>query len=79
MLVCDVRYPQVILDHGMYRQLGHGFRSSYCRVWQGLIMQDKAILTQAANELGVGKYVDVSYKLASAQSLHRALLLLLGL
>ena len=32
--------PQlVILDHGMYRQLGQGFRASYCRIWQALIMQ----------------------------------------
>ncbi len=56
MFVCCV---QVILDHGMYRNLDPAFREAYCRLWQALILQDKDLLQQSANELGIGQYAEV--------------------
>mmetsp|Transcript_42548 Transcript_42548/g.68485 ORF Transcript_42548/g.68485 Transcript_42548/m.68485 type:complete len:399 (+) Transcript_42548:745-1941(+) len=46
-------YQLVILDHGMYRRFEPEFRTTYCQLWQSLLMADIKHGKQAAIKLGV--------------------------
>jgi hypothetical protein len=46
-------FELVVLDHGMYRRLSHGFRRSYCDLWHALIIGDVAAGEDAAVALGM--------------------------
>ena len=46
--------PQlVVLDHGLYRELGDGFRLQYSALWYSLLTRDHARGRAAARSLGV--------------------------
>ena len=32
----------VLLDHGLYKELGEDFRLSYCKLWQAALMAHRA-------------------------------------
>lgn len=44
----------VLLDHGLYRDLGPEFRMSYCRLWRGLVMGDEGAIRDTCKEMNVG-------------------------
>ena len=48
-----VRPQLVLLDHGLYRELGSEFRVQYCRLWDALLTQDHRRGRAAAQSLGV--------------------------
>lgn len=49
--------PQlVLLDHGLYRELGGQFRLNYCQLWYGLVTRDAGLLQSACHGLGVERY-----------------------
>jgi aarF domain-containing kinase len=45
----------VLLDHGLYRDLDNSFRYNYCLLWRGLITQNKDMLRESCNALGVSQ------------------------
>ena len=45
----------VLLDHGLYRDLDDSFRYNYCLLWRGLITQNKDMLRESCNALGVSQ------------------------
>ena len=47
------RAQLVVLDHGMYRSLGAGFRRDYCGLWTALLTRDHHAGRAAAAALGV--------------------------
>lgn len=47
--------PQVVLlDHGLYRQLGDSFRRDYCRLWHALITGDEQQIKSYCQRLNAG-------------------------
>jgi aarF domain-containing kinase len=44
----------VLLDHGLYRDLGETFRMSYCRLWRSLVMGDEKGIKDTCNAMNVG-------------------------
>jgi len=48
-------FKLVLLDHGLYRDLDDSFRYHYMNLWRGIIMQDKKILKEGCNNLGIDK------------------------
>ncbi len=44
----------VLLDHGLYRDLGPEFRMSYCRLWRGLVMGDENAIRDTCKAMNVG-------------------------
>jgi len=46
----------VVLDHGLYRELGNEMRRGYCEMWEAMILQDAAALQRVADAMGVGEY-----------------------
>ncbi|RXH68470.1 hypothetical protein DVH24_030803 [Malus domestica] len=46
----------VLLDHGIYKQLDEGFRLDYCQLWKALILLDSKKLHHLGERFGVGKY-----------------------
>uniref|UniRef100_A0A7I4ALG2 Protein kinase domain-containing protein n=1 Tax=Physcomitrium patens TaxID=3218 RepID=A0A7I4ALG2_PHYPA len=46
----------VILDHGLYRELGEKFRTNYCRLWRALILLDADEISETGRNLGAGQY-----------------------
>ena len=44
----------VLLDHGLYRDLGPEFRMSYCRLWRGLVMGDENVIRDTCKAMNVG-------------------------
>ena len=53
--VPEVDHEILLLDHGMYRRLEPSFRRSYCKLWKALLIQDIALGTKSAKELGIGQ------------------------
>lgn len=48
--------PQIVLlDHGLYRQLGDTFRRDYCRLWRALVLGDEKEIKLRCENLHVGK------------------------
>jgi hypothetical protein len=51
------RQPQppqlVLLDHGLYRDLGESFRANYCSLWTSFITGDAQRLVAAASALDI--------------------------
>ena len=45
----------VLLDHGLYRELGTTFRMQYCRLWRGLVMGDEKAIRETCDELNCGQ------------------------
>ena len=45
----------VLLDHGLYKELGNTFRMQYCRLWRGLVMGDEGAIRETCDELNCGK------------------------
>ena len=45
----------VILDHGLYRDIDNDFRFNYAKLWRGIFLQDKKILKESCNNLGIKK------------------------
>lgn len=45
----------VLLDHGLYRDLDDSFRYNYAKLWRGIITQNKNILRESCNALGITK------------------------
>jgi len=46
----------IILDHGIYTDIGTQTRLSYTRLWRGILSQDEKMIKQASVELGVDFY-----------------------
>lgn len=47
--------PQVVLlDHGLYQDLGEAFRKEYCRLWQSIIMSDQKAIENHCRALNAG-------------------------
>jgi len=44
----------VLLDHGLYRHLDKDFRMDYCRLWQGLVLSDEAIIKDSCERMNSG-------------------------
>jgi len=50
----------VLLDHGMYRRLDETFRSSYCKLWAGLVTGNDAKALEGVRGLGFpDEYLDL--------------------
>lgn len=50
----------VLLDHGMYRRLDERFRSSYCKLWAGLVSGNDKQALNGIREMGLDdKYLDL--------------------
>ena len=48
--------PQIVLlDHGLYRQLGQTFRKDYCRLWRALVLGDEKEIKLRCENLHVGQ------------------------
>lgn len=45
----------VLLDHGLYRDIDDKFRYNYMHLWRGIVNQDKEVLKQSCNNLGIEK------------------------
>ena len=45
----------VLLDHGLYKELGASFRMQYCRLWRGLVLGDERAIRETCDELNCGK------------------------
>eukprot|EP00172_Hildenbrandia_rubra_P000991 Plantae.Rhodophyta-Hildenbrandia_rubra.ctg1584.p1 GENE.Plantae.Rhodophyta-Hildenbrandia_rubra.ctg1584~~Plantae.Rhodophyta-Hildenbrandia_rubra.ctg1584.p1 ORF type:complete len:558 (+),score=88.13 Plantae.Rhodophyta-Hildenbrandia_rubra.ctg1584:3475-5148(+) len=59
----NLRKPEIVLlDHGLYTDLGVSFRDDYASLWYGIITGDSARVEKAAGKLGCGEF----YKLLSA-------------
>lgn len=49
--------PQIVLlDHGLYQDLGDEFRLAYCKLWQSIILADENGIKDACNQLNAGVY-----------------------
>ena len=49
--------PQIVLlDHGLYQDLGDEFRLAYCKLWQSIILADENGIKSACNQLNAGIY-----------------------
>lgn len=52
------KYPSkpqiVLLDHGLYRELDDTFRRDYCRLWQSLVLADRARIQYFCERLNAG-------------------------
>ena len=47
--------PQIVLlDHGLYRDLGEEFKSHYCRLWRGIIQSDETEIKKECEYLHAG-------------------------
>jgi len=47
--------PQVVLlDHGLYRELGPAFRAGYCRLWRGLLLGDERTIREECEKMNSG-------------------------
>jgi len=47
--------PQVVLlDHGLYRELGPAFRTGYCRLWRGLLLGDERTIREECEKMNSG-------------------------
>ncbi len=46
----------VILDHGIYTDLGDETRLSYNKMWRGILSQDESIIKAASKEMGADFY-----------------------
>ena len=46
-------FSQVVLDHGMYRELRPAFRRAYCGLWTSLLTRDHITGRAASAALGV--------------------------
>jgi len=44
----------VLLDHGLYRDLGSDFRLEYCKLWRGLVMGDELAIKKTCDKLNCG-------------------------
>ena len=44
----------MLLDHGLYKNLDDFFRLEYCRLWEAIVLGDKAELKRACMSLNVG-------------------------
>ncbi len=44
----------MLLDHGLYKELDDFFRLEYCRLWEAIVLGDKAELKRACASLNVG-------------------------
>lgn len=44
----------VLLDHGLYRDLGPEFRLNYCRLWRGLVMGAEGEIRDTCKAMNVG-------------------------
>lgn len=49
-------YHEVLLDHGIYKELDEGFRLKYCQLWEALILLDSKKIQQLSEQFGVAKY-----------------------
>lgn len=47
---------EVLLDHGIYKELEEEFRQKYCQLWKALILRDSCNIQILAEQFGVGKY-----------------------
>jgi aarF domain-containing kinase len=45
----------VLLDHGLYRDFDDSFRYNYANLWRGIINQNKDLLKESCNNLGITK------------------------
>lgn len=45
----------VLLDHGLYRELGDQFRKTYCDLWRAMLMRDSALLDYCGERLHIGE------------------------
>jgi aarF domain-containing kinase len=48
------RAQVVLLDHGLYRRLGDGFRREYCRLWQSIILSDQKGIEKYCQSMNAG-------------------------
>lgn len=49
-------YPQIVLlDHGLYQDLGDNFRREYCRLWKALVTSDEDGIKRHCTTLNAGK------------------------
>ena len=53
------RAELVLLDHGLYRRLGDGFRLEYAGLWRALVFGDEAGIRRHAAALGAGDSVQL--------------------
>merc|ERR1711871_1400803 len=50
---CHCPLQLVLLDHGLYRDLGEAFRRNYCAMWMAIASNDASALQQAASNLHI--------------------------
>jgi predicted unusual protein kinase regulating ubiquinone biosynthesis (AarF/ABC1/UbiB family) len=43
----------VLLDHGLYRQVGNDFRLAYSKLYRALVMQDRDDIAKYCTQLGI--------------------------
>uniref|UniRef100_A0A0D9XSZ8 ABC1 atypical kinase-like domain-containing protein n=1 Tax=Leersia perrieri TaxID=77586 RepID=A0A0D9XSZ8_9ORYZ len=54
LMIC--READVLLDHGIYKELDRKFRLDYCQLWKALILLDSQKILELGEQFGVGKY-----------------------
>lgn len=47
---------EVLLDHGIYKELEEVFRIKYCQLWKALILRDSHKIQNLGEQFGVAKY-----------------------
>jgi hypothetical protein len=56
----------ILLDHGLYRDVGHAFRSNYCKLWRAMVLQDE----QQLREVTIAPVPDARSRCCSAVPSH---------
>jgi len=63
LLVCpgkgNIPTSVVLLDHGLYRDLGEDFRQQNCRLWKAMILQDQVSLQATCQAMGMPSLWDL--------------------